>query len=226
MDETQVVQEQVSAPQEQQKMLSQDEVNRIVVREKSRAAESARRELEEKHQKELAQRSSERNAETTREVDADEIYQQVQDRFNKEMQEQQLKQQMTQVANSYLQKIEKGRNAYQDFDEITKEFDPSSFPQLTFLLSEVDNAGDVLYDLSKNPTKLAGIDRIAEKNVNHARSIISKLSKSISDNKQAQEDSQSQNVSEPLDRLQSSRVSSSNGKMGVRDYRSQPWLRG
>jgi hypothetical protein len=53
-----------------------------------------------------------------------------------------------------------------------------------------------------------------------------KLSRSIAENKQAKTDENSNTVAAPLDRLQSSRVSGSNGKMGIRDLRNQPWLRG
>lgn len=142
------------------------------------------------------------------------------------MREQQQRAQMTQVANNYLQKVEQGKAAYEDFDEVTKDFDPTAFPQLTFLLSGIENAGDVLYDLAKNPLKLAGLDRLAEKNPRQAHNELLKLSKSITDNRQAQAEAQNQNVAEPLDRLSPSRVSGSNGKMGIRDLRNQPWLKG
>jgi len=231
MDENQVTGTETTEPV-QQKMVPQDEVNRIVAREKTRAADSARREAEQKHQQELEQlnamrmQQEQRNAQVPRDVDANAIYQQVQERFNKEMQERQLKDQMTQVANNYLSKVELGRKGYDDFDEVTKDFDPTAFPQLTYLLSGIENAGDVLYDLSKNPMKLAGIDRLAEKNPRQATTELLKLSKSINDNKQAQSDAQNQNVSEPLDRLTPSKVAGSNGKMSIKDLRGQSWLRG
>lgn len=210
-------------------MVSQDLVNKIVGREKAKAYESGKREAEEKYQRDLealSVKQEQHNAVVPRDVDANAIYQQVQERFNKEMQDKQLEHQMKQVANNYLAKVEQGRTAYNDFDDVTKDFDPTAFPQLTFLLSGMDNAGEVLYDLAKNPLKLAGIDRLAEKNPRQAQSELLKLSKSISDNRQAQADSQNQNVAEPLDRLQPSSVSGSNGKMSIRDLRNQPWLRG
>jgi len=217
---------------EQQKMLPQEEVNRIVAREKARAAESARREVEERYQRDLealnAQRMAQeqRNAEVSREVDANTIYQQVQERFNREMQERQLRTQMENVANSYLQKVEEAKKNYDDFDEVTKTFDPTKFPQLTYMLSGIQNAGDVLYELQKNPEKLGTIDHLASKSPDHAQILLLKLSQSIANNRQAQADAQTQQVSEPLDRLQPSRVSGSNGKMTISDLRNQPWLRG
>ena len=229
MDEQQEIQpEALPTENVQQNMLTQEQVNKIVAREKSKAAESGRREAEEKYQRDLESLNAQRqrNADVPRDVDANAIYQQVQERFNKEMEERKLKDQMTQVANNYLSNVAQGKKNYDDFDDVTKDFDPTAFPQLTFLLSGIANAGDVLYDLSKNPLKLAGIDRLAEKNPNLAQSELRKLSKSISDNQLAQQEAQGQNVSEPLDRLQPSRVSGSNGKMTISDLRNQDWLRG
>ncbi len=222
------VEEQAATPP----LLTQEQVNKIVAREKANARDMGRREAEEKYQRDLEQLNAQRmqqeqhNAQVPRDVDANAIYQQVQERFNREMQEQQLRQQMQTLANNYLQKVAQGRVAYEDFDDITKDFDPTAFPQLTYLLSGLDNAGDILYDLSKNPIKLAAIDRLAEKNPRQAHSELLKLSKSINDNRQAQNESQNHNVSEPLDRLSPSRVAGSNGKMGIKDLRNQPWLRG
>lgn len=222
----------MSAEPTAQKMLSQDEVNKIVAREKSRAAESARREADEKYRRELEQlnelrlQQQQHNSTVSREVDTNAIYQELQERWNKEMEERQMRQQMTQVANNYVQKIEEAKKSYEDFDTVTADFDPTAFPQLTYLLSGIPDAGHALYDLSKNPLKLAALDRLAEKNPKQAQTELLKLAQSISQNRQALENAQTQNVAEPLDRLNASRIAGSNGKMTIRDLRNQPWLRG
>ena len=227
-----VAAEAVEQPVEQQQnMLSQEPVNRIVAREKARAAEQARKQMQEQMAQRPAQQAQEASPAESQpqqgaQVDPDQLYKQVQERFNAEMQERQLKEQMNQVASNYLAKVEEGKKNYEDFDDVTKDFDPTAFPQVTFLLSGMDNAGDILYDLSKNPMKLAGIDRLAERSPKQAAAELAKLSKSIVDNRQAQLDAQSQGVSEPLDALKSSRIAGSNGKMGVRDLRNLDWLQG
>ena len=232
MEENQVIDQaddNLSNSTESEKMLSQSQVNKIVQHEKAKAAQVTKRELEERHQRELAEiqaKQSQRNESVPREMDANAIYQQVQEKFNEEMQKRRVQDEMDRVANSYLSKMEQGKNAYDDFEDVTKEFDPTAFPQLTYLVAGMDNAADVIYDLARNPLKLAGLDRLAERNPRQAQSELLKLSRSIMDNKQAQSDEGSQSVAEPLNRLQSSRVSGSNGKMGVRDLRKQPWLRG
>ena len=233
MEENQVTESPVDniVESETEKMIPQSQVNKIV-KQRTYDAIQAKRELEEKHQKELeaikaaAQQQSQRNEQVPRELDANAIYQQVQERFNEEMRQRQLKEEMERVANSYLSKMEQGKQAYEDFEEITKEFDPTAFPQLTYLVSGMDNAADVIYDLARNPIKLAGLDRLAEKNPRQAQAELLKLSRSIAENRQAQADENSQSVSTPLDRLQASRISGSNDKMSISDLRNQPWLRG
>ena len=222
-----VVDNQTIAPAEE-RMIPQSQVNKII-KHKTYEAAQIQRELEERHQKELAEiqaKQSQRNETVPREMDANAIYQQVQERFNEEMQQRRIKEEMDRIANSYLSKMEQGKDSYEDFEEVTKEFDPTAFPQLTYLVAGMDNAADVIYDLSKNTTKLAALDRLAERNPRQAQSELLKLSRSITENRQAQLDENSQQVAEPLDRLQSSRVSGSNDKMGIRDLRKQPWLRG
>lgn len=215
-----------------EKLFTRDELAKIVNAQSAKA----RADAEAKYQRDLENiRSSQekRNSDIPKEVDADAIYQQVQERFNQEMQSQrenqeqeQHRNQMKHIANQYVSKIEAGKGLYEDFDEVTKDFDPTAFPQLTFLLAGIDNAADVLYDLAKNPLKLSGLDRLAERNPRQAHSELLKLANSINANKQAQSDADNQTTAEPLDRLQSSRVSGSNGKMGIRDLRNQSWLKG
>lgn len=235
MEENQVIENAVDtslSEPDQEKMLSQSQVNKIVQHEKAKAAQTIKRDLEERHQRELEQiksqqqQQTQRNESVPREVDANAIYQQVQEKFNQEMEQRRLKDEVDRVAYTYTSKMEQGKNAYDDFEEVTKEFDPAAFPQLTYLVAGMDNAADVIYDLSRNPLKLAGLDRLAEKNPRQAQSELLKLSRSIAENRQAQSDENSNQVAAPLDRLQSSRVSGSNGKMGIRDLRKQPWLKG
>lgn len=214
---------------EQERMVPQSQVNKII-KQKTYEAAQTKRELEEKHQRELEAiraQQTQRNETVPRDVDANAIYQQVQEKFNAEMQQRHLQGEIDRVANTYLSKMEQGKSSYEDFSEVTKDFDPVEFPQLIYLVSGMENAADIIYDLSKrNPEKFAELQNLAEKSPKLAQARLLKLSRSISENRQAQADEQSRNVAEPLDRLQSSRISGSNGKMGISDLRKQPWLRG
>ena len=212
-----------------EKMLSQADVKRIAAREKQEGILRGRREAEEQYQRQLAEiqnKQGQRNEEVPREMDANAMYQQLQERFNADMEQKRLEAEIQQVANSYLSKVESGRKSYQDFDEITKGFDPRAFPQLVYLVSGIENAGDVIYELSKNPQKLITLNTMAEKSPGLAESELQKLSLSIKNNQQASSDAGDYNVNQPLDQLQPSRVSAGNGKQTISDLRNQPWLRG
>jgi len=218
-----------------EKMLSQAEVNAIVAREKQAAAARARQEAEREYQQraeqaqaQMAQQQPQREEQQRypSDADADAIYQQVQERFNREMQERQFQSEMTNVANAYHAKMDLGRKGYTDFDEVTKDFDPTAFPQLVYLVAGVENAGDIIYELSKNPQKLVTLDSLAKTSPRLAQAELVRLSQSITQNNVARNEAQQNPTQAPLSPLQPSRVSGSNGQMTIRDLRSQPWLRG
>lgn len=226
-----------------EKTLTQSEVNALIAREKQNAAARARQEVEREYQQRAEQMQMQQQQHQQQQpqmqsqpqgmpqggpsdVDADAIYQQVQERFNREMQERQFQQEMTNVINNYHSKMDSGRQAYGDFDEITKDFDPSAFPQLIYLVNGLENAGDIIYELSKNPSKLVTIDSLAQRSPKHAYAELMKLSQSISQNNNARQEADQYSTAAPLNPLQPSRVSGSNGKLTVRDLRDQPWLKG
>ena len=222
--------EQVEAPSE--KMLPQSQVDDIVGRRVAEAQARARQQAQQEHEGELQRMREEQNKAQaygdggSREADADAIYQQVQEKFNQEMQKKAFEDEISRVAQSYQQKVSAAKGGYSDFDEITANFDPTEFPQLVYLVANMENAGDIIYDISKNPSKLATLNQLAKESPRFAQAELGKLSKSISDNKLAQQEAAGQQVDAPLGRLQPSQISGNNGKMGIRDFKKQPWLRG
>ena len=230
MDSTPQVEE--VALQQEEKLLPQSQVNKLIAREKESAAMRARQQAEAEYQQKLeaisqqANAQQERNAQVPRDIDANAIYQQVQEKFNQEMQHKALLDEMTQVANTYHSKMAAGKDSYEDFDHVTGDFDAAAFPQLTYLVSGLDNAADVIYELAKNPQKLITLNSMVKEQPAMGQRELQKLARSISENRLAQSAAGGQATSAPLDRLNPSRVSGSNGKMTVSDLRNQPWLRG
>lgn len=231
MDESQDVgdlNETIENNTEGEKLLPQSQVNAIVQHAKEKAALKARREADEEYQRKIEslnasiQNQGNRNENVSREVDVDAIYQQVQERINQE----QVEKHLYNAAEQYLSKMDKGKEIYNDFDEVMGDFDPTAYKELVFLVSGIDNAADVMYELSKNPSKLVMLDNLVVKNPRKAHAQLLNISKSISENNLAKNEANSTNIPAPLDRLQSSRVSGSNGKMNTTDLRSQPWLKG
>lgn len=135
----------------------------------------------------------------------------------------QLEQEVTQVANQYFGKMAQGKDLYEDFQAITADFNPAEFPQLVYLANEMDNTPAVIYELAKNPSKLAAIDRLVERSPNMARSELAKLSDSIKRNVDAK--SNLQEAQDPLSRLKPSPVGTDNGTKNVRDFKKSGFLK-
>lgn len=136
-----------------------------------------------------------------------------------------LEKEVKQVADQYFGKMAAGKDLFEDFEAITADFNPAEFPQLVFLANQMDNTPAVIYELSKNPGKLADLSVLVEKSPGMARAQIAKLSQSIKRNEEAK--SGLQETQDPLDRLKPSPVGADgNKKSTLRDYKQAPYLRG
>ena len=147
-----------------------------------------------------------------------------QERAYREQMEAEHKSAMEDVAQKYFLKVGKGSEIFDDCNEVMKDFKPANFANTVFLASEVDNTPEVMYELRKNPHKLAQIDMMAKTDPDMAREMMQTLSKSISENKQAMQ--QNPGVKEPLSRLKSSTVGADTGIKTLRDLKKSPLLRG
>jgi altronate dehydratase len=134
------------------------------------------------------------------------------------------KKQVDEVARTYLDKMKQGPTLYEDFTDVTKSFKPGKFPAIAIWAAQQDNTAAIIYDLAKNPQKLAQLQLLAVTDEELAVSEMTKLSQSIKRNEEAV----NQNVKspQPLSKLKPSVVAGSDsGKMNVSDLRKQPWLR-
>lgn len=82
-------------------------------------------------------------------------------------------------------KVDAAAPKYEDYNKVTGQHDWSQMPEVLHYANSVDNAGDVLYDLSKNPSKLATIRGLPP---GSAALEIKKLSDSIKQNEAAAKD--------------------------------------
>jgi hypothetical protein len=219
-----VVEVQELAPAPQERTFTQEEVNSLVGRTRQEAAERTRRQMEAQIQKQ-AEAEKQAHPENAQEINAEALYQQMQERLHQELAQKQFEEKMTQVANDYYSKLDAGKDKYEDFEKVMGDFEEHNFPELVFLVSGLDNAADVMYELSKNPQKLATIDYLARRSEKKARAELNSLSQSITANQQAKAEATAQTTNSPLDRLQPSRISGSSDGMSIRDLRSQPWLK-
>lgn len=217
---------------EQEKLLNAHQVQKIVQKEKALAAERARREAEAEFQQRMEALNQQRqqqaytNENQSREIDAAAIAQQVREEINREMQQKQFEDEMNRAAGQYLNQVSSAREKYEDFDKVTANFDAQEHPKLVYMLSGLENAGDVVYHLMQNRGKLSDVLTLLEKAPKIAHEDLLELSQSIALNKKAQERAGEFETPEPLDRLNPSRVSGGNGEQSIRDLKAASWLRG
>ena len=164
-------------------------------------------------------------------IDPAQLQQQVMQMFAQKQQEDeqkrhsdQLEKEVNDVAQQYFGKMAQGKDLFEDFESMTADFNPAEFPQLVFLANQTDNTAALIYELRKNPGKLANLALLVERSPSLARSEIAKLSESIKRNDEASRNLQE--PQDPLNRLKSSPVGTGSGTKNVRDYKEASYLRG
>ncbi len=135
------------------------------------------------------------------------------------IQHEQLQAEYKKMAEDFHSKMQAGKDQFDDFDKVMSDFDLEDHPQLVYLANQLDNTPAVLYELNKNPGKLAEVAYLAERHPKLARAAINKLSGSIKANESAK--SQEKNVNAPLNRMKSSQAGQDNGGTEIRDFRQK-----
>ncbi len=129
------------------------------------------------------------------------------------------------IAESYLEKMAQGTELYDDFKEVTQDYSPGAYPQVTVMASQYDNLPDIIYELGKNPMKLSHLHVLALTNPPQAKKEMAKLAQSIKQNEQALVN----NVKSPtpLSKLKSSAIAGQDtGKKTIKDLRKESRFRG
>ncbi len=110
-----------------------------------------------------------------------------------------------QIVSQYMEQVEQGRKAYDDFDEVTGAFNFANSPNMVALLTTVPNAKDVMYEFGQHPTKFSDIESLLDKGHKvAAERAIKKLADSIAENKKEKTKAASSKTPEPLDHLKPS----------------------
>ncbi len=219
-----------AAPAE--KLLTQEQVNALVGREKAAAADKARREVQAQYQAQMQQAQQAQQGQQAQQAQGmggmaganmDEIYQQVESRLRENAQRQAYEDQIRRVADTYLDKMASGPEMFEDFNNVMQDFDPSRFPSVVYLVSEMENVPQIMYELANNPMKLASIHSLAQTDEKQAKRALQKLSQSISQNESAKEEYVSTNA--PLSKLKPSSVSANKDSYTLQDFKKASWLK-
>lgn len=242
LQEANVGEESLSETTPPEKMLSVSQVNELIKKAKRKGEQKMQEQLDAARQ-ELQQLQSQQGQQPApvqpvvppqpqaQSVDAQAIQQQVMQMMQQKMDEdkarmhqEQLEKEVNDVAQQYFGKLAQGKDMFEDFEAVTANFDPAAFPQLVYLATQADNTAAIIYELQKNPSKLATLATLVEKSPSMARAELAKLSQSIKMNDEAK--ANLQQAQDPLNRLKPSPVGTDNGTKTVRDFKSASFLRG
>lgn len=145
-----------------------------------------------------------------------------------QMQQQLNEQGAREVLNTFQSKLEAGKANYPDFDEVVNALPLASIPTIVGLASRVDNTADIMYDLGKNPHKIANLAYLSQLDQNAhqqyggriksnlAEKAFYQLADSLKRNELAKQQKQ---ANEPLSQIQPSPTGADNGKPSYKDLK-------
>lgn len=114
-----------------------------------------------------------------------------------------------QTVETFYNKMLSGKEKYTDFEAALGDLELSNYPNVIRACANViDNADDVMYELSQNRLKLIGLENAFATSPNDAIREMKRLSKSIKDNAEALKSKQPK---PPLGQLRSSNQGTSSG---------------
>lgn len=199
----------------QEKVLKQSEVNELVGRVKHDAYTKGLRDAQQTPQGSPQGQSMGGMPQLTEE----QVRQMIADEAQKQTQ-------MTAAHNTltnFAQQMSAGKGKYSDFDEtVAKLGELKHYPHIVQMATEEGIAGDIIYELGRNPGKIASLTTLAYINPHLAKQEMKKLADSIKTNDQA---SQAPTAAEPLSQVKASTVGTDNGSNSVRDLRRKSWAR-
>lgn len=208
----------------QEKLIPASRVEELIKKAKLKGRDAMQNELEALRGENEELRSSGSMGGMATPVDAEQMRKQIYDQIMGDFQSQdeervqgELKKEAERLASDYRARMDGGKEIHEDFDEIMADFNPAAFPQLVYLATQTDNTSAVMYELMKNPNKLATITVLSERDPNAASNMINKISASIKANEQAK--AAEKEVQSPLSRMQSSPAGRDNGDTSIADYK-------
>jgi hypothetical protein len=216
----------VEVATQDERMLPQSKVNELVGHARREAAEKAAARAVEDYKRQLQQESQPAQTsnayanEEMMERKANEVLEKRKAEWEKQTLEKAQTQEAERIVKAYQQKIAQGAEKYEDFDAVTSKVNMGNYPNVVQLLAEyVDNSHDILYEISKNRTKLHQLESMCrDNNAQDAIYEMQRLSESIKSNEEAQA---FKNSKSPLSQQRPSSTGTDSGPMTASDYRKK-----
>lgn len=220
-----VVNQTETSSQTGERTFKQSEVDNIVKRVKNEAVDTYRR-LQNEQPQYVEQKYSSTPQENRMTFDdtryrkiAAEEAQRLRDEWVNEAQTKSQEEMAQRTVSNFWQKVNVGKEKYQDWDNVTGDIQYARFPNVVQLMAEyVDNAQDVMYELGKDRLKMETLESLALRSPQDAIIHAKRLSQSIKDNESA---SKTRMPNEPLSQLKPSNAGMDDGVMTVSDYRKK-----
>jgi hypothetical protein len=209
--------------QTQERLYKESEVNDIVGKKKQHAYQKGKADAMAELQNQQQPQAQPMDSMPTQSMHPDQVRQMIADEHAKTMYQLQVKQ----IHDDFNHKVMAASSKYPDFQETVSSLVSSghSVPlELMMLANSVDNTGDVIYDLAKNPAKVGALLNLTQRQDTAHLAIkeMQGLSSSIKQNEAAQN---MKNAPEPLSQLKSSYTGTDNGSYSVRDFKKMDWMR-
>jgi hypothetical protein len=198
----------------EEKVLKQSEVNELLVRLKHEAYEKGKLDA-------LAQNTQMPRSETPQQMGGmpqitdDHIRSLISDEAQKKADMAGVQQ----TLSNFVDQMGSGKDKYSDFDEtVAKLGNLQHIPHIVKMAADTGIAGDVMFELGRNPGKVASLTTLAYINPHLAEQEMKKLVDSIKANEQG---SQEPSAREPLSHAKPSTVGTDSGQTTVRDLRKK-----
>lgn len=206
-------------PPIQEKMLPQSEVNELAGKIRADAYEKGKREAI------MSQQMSASGAQQMAQgsLNEEQVRQMMRDEAQKINAQQAQMLEAQRIVGEFASKMDLGKEAYTDFEDTVRQLDLRAIPEIVQLANSVGNTADIMYDLGKNPYKIANLKVLAQTSPHLARAEMNRLSQSITSNKQAVAQVSTR---EPLGQMKPSTASVDSGPMTLKDMKRQKWARG
>lgn len=201
---------------EAEKVVPQSTVNKVVAKEKKESYEKG-------YQDAIAKLKQEEPV-ATQAIESDAIEKKVAEALERKeaenarlSEEKAIASQWHALQANLAPKIASAKSAYTDFDEVIQDSDLTKNPAIFVVADQVDNSGDIIYELAKSPAKTASLTALLQTgSINSAVKYVKELSQSIKTAKAAK----SKTIPAPLDNLTPSQnVAADSGKMELKDYK-------
>lgn len=216
------------SPPSDEKLFKQSEINDIVGHAKHEAVERYKRSQDDRrydappHEQQAPRQAANQQQTPAMTQDdfrrmAAEEAQRLMDKSHEDAYRMTQEQDAQRIASEFFTKLNTGKGKYEDFDKVTGDLELHRMPNVVQMANQVENTADVMYELGKNPSKIANLQQLMGISPKLAMAEMKRLSDSIKQNDEA---ANFKSPKPPLSQMKPSNIGTdTGGALTVSDYR-------